>query len=71
MASGDIVYQVTFASGVYSLVQSGSSFTKTEVLGDATQVGVDVRDFFSSAPAASKNRIFDSTKSYKVTITEV
>jgi hypothetical protein len=71
MAAGDIVYQVTFSPGVYSLVQAGSAFTRTEVLGDALQGGVDVRDYFTSAPASSKNRTFDSTKQYKVTITEV
>lgn len=68
MAFGDIVYQVTYQPGTYSLMVDPSGYHRIETLGG--QAGVDVREFSTSMPAASKNRIFDSTKSYKVTITE-
>lgn len=70
MASGDTVYQATFTPGLYALELSGSYFTRQETLGDATQSGVDVREYFSSG-ASAKNRLFDSAKSYQITIKEV
>lgn len=70
MASGDTVYQGTFAPGLYALGLQGSYYVRQETLGDAAQSGIDVREFFSSGNEA-KNRIFDSAKQYQVTIKEV
>jgi len=69
VAAGDTVYERTFQAGLYALGIVGGNYRQVEYLGNDGS-GLSITEGTSSS-GSSQNRIFDSAKSYKVTITEV